>query len=188
MTHNGQKGDFNDLNIAAPFFRELFTEFKRVIKDEGGIYFFCDWRGYAFYYPIFDNVLGAKNLLVWDKLSGVGDYYPYAHELVIFHRNKPFYGAYGKTRTSNIIKDVRAFTNGAKKTNGEKVHPTQKTIEIIEKFIIDSTNPGALVLDCFLGSGTTAIACIKTGRQYIGFEINEQYFDIANERIKTFRG
>ena len=85
MTHNGKKGNFKDLSICKPFYRELFNEFNRVKKPEACIYFFTDWRGYAFYYPLFDGVLGASNMLVWDKLSGPGNHYAFIHELILFH-------------------------------------------------------------------------------------------------------
>lgn len=73
--------------------------------------------------------------------------------------------------------------SGARKTNGEKEHPTQKPWELIAKAIEDSTEPGAVVLDTFMGSGTTAVACIKTGRNYIGFELDEGYHAVATQRI-----
>ena len=67
MTHNGQKGCFNDLAICKPFYEKLFTEYKRVLKPDGCVYFFCDWRSYAFYYPIFDKILKIHNLLIGIK-------------------------------------------------------------------------------------------------------------------------
>lgn len=78
---------------------------------------------------------------------------------------------------------MKAFSSGAAKTDGKKVHPTQKPVELIAKCIEDSTEPGAVVLDTFMGSGTTAVACIRTGRNYIGFELNERYHALALERI-----
>ena len=57
MTHNGQKGSFKDLSICKPFYRDLFLEFNRVKKPGACVYFFTDWRGYAFYYPLFDLYL-----------------------------------------------------------------------------------------------------------------------------------
>lgn len=78
---------------------------------------------------------------------------------------------------------MAAFSSGAKSTNGEKVHPTQKPVEIIEKMIQDSTEPGGVVLDTFMGSGTTAVACLRTGRNFIGFELDEGYHAIAQQRI-----
>ncbi|MGP1577804.1 MAG: DNA-methyltransferase [Treponema sp.] len=180
MTHNGKKSCFNDLIICKPFYEKLFIEYKRVLKPDGCVYFFCDWRSYAFYYPLFDAALKAKNMLVWDKQSGVGNFYTYQHELVIFATNRNDFNVKG---AKNIITGIRSFSTGAKKTNGEKVHPTQKPIELIEKFILDSTNAGDTVLDSFMGSGTTGVACINTGRRFIGMELDDTYFAIAQKRL-----
>lgn len=173
---------FNDLAIAKPFYMQLFKEFGRVLKDDGSFYIFTDWRGYAFYYPICVAAgLPVRNMIVWDKKSGPGSYYSFAHELIIF-------GTYAnKLRNpggTNVWRE-KSFSSGAKATNGEKVHPTQKPVELIEKAILDSTEPGAIVLDTFMGSSTTAVACIRTGRNYIGFEIDEGYHAIALERVEA---
>lgn len=61
-------------------------------------------------------------------------------------------------------------------------HPTVKPLEIIQNFIINSSLEGEIVLDPFMGSGTTAVACINTNRNYIGFEIDERYYKIAEKR------
>lgn len=68
---------------------------------------------------------------------------------------------------------------------GRRVHPTQKPIKLMERIIIDFTEPGATVLDPFMGSGTTGVACAKTGRNFIGIEIDPHYFEIAKRRIET---
>ena len=62
-------------------------------------------------------------------------------------------------------------------------HPTIKPLEIIKTLIENSSNKGDVVLDTFLGSGTTAVAAKELGRQYIGFEINEDYYKIASDRL-----
>ena len=62
-------------------------------------------------------------------------------------------------------------------------HPTIKPLNIIENLIINSSLRGGVVLDCFMGSGTTGVACKKLGRSFIGCEINEEYFKIAERRI-----
>lgn len=182
MTHNGQKGCFNDLAICRPFYQKLFTEYKRVLKPNGCVYFFCDWRIYAFYYPIMNGILGVKNMLVWDKVSGPGSFYTYQHELIIFHTKRNTFNVKG---TRSILTGIRSFSGGAKKTNGEKVHPTQKPVELIEKFITDSTDEGDTVLDTFAGSGTCGVACINTGRRFIGMELDDGYFEIAKKRIES---
>ena len=170
---------FNDLAICTPFYKQLYQEYARVLKEDGSFYFFTDWRGYAYYFPLLNAALPVRNLIVWDKASGPGSFYSFAHELIVFGTYKP------KTKggVGTNIWRIKAFNSGAKATNGEKLHPTQKPLELIQKAIEDSTEPGAVVLDTFMGSGTTAVACIRTGRNYIGFELDEQYHAIAMERI-----
>jgi len=170
---------FNDLAICTPFYKQLFAEYRRVLKADGSFYFFTDWRGYAYYFPLLNAELPVRNLIVWDKKSGPGSFYSFAHELVVFGTYKP------KTKggVGTNVWRVAAFTSGAKATNGEKVHPTQKPVELLAKMIEDSTEPGGIVLDTFMGSGTTAVACLRTGRHYIGFEIDEKYHAIAQQRI-----
>ena len=63
-------------------------------------------------------------------------------------------------------------------------HPTIKPLELIKTIIKASSNKEDVVLDCFMGSGTTAVACQQLNRNFIGFELNEKYCDIANERLK----
>ena len=171
---------FNDLAICMPFYKQLFAEYARVLKETGSFYFFTDWRGYAYYFPLLNAALPVRNLICWDKKSGPGSFYAFAHELIVFGTYLP------KTKGgvgTNVWRES-AFNSGARKTNGEKVHPTQKPVELIEKMIEDSTEPGAVVLDTFMGSGTTAVACLRTGRQYIGFELDEKYHAIAQRRIE----
>jgi len=67
----------------------------------------------------------------------------------------------------------------------EKLHPTQKPIDLLEYLIKTYSNENDLILDNCIGSGSTAIACINTNRQYIGFELNTGYFNIAQERINN---
>lgn len=65
-------------------------------------------------------------------------------------------------------------------------HPTIKPLELVKRHILHSSQPNDVILDPFIGSGTTAVACKDTGRQFIGFEINKEYYDIANMRINDY--
>ena len=67
-------------------------------------------------------------------------------------------------------------------------HPTQKPIALLEYLIKTYTNEGETVLDFTMGSGSTGVACINTGRNFIGIELDEGYFKIAQERIQTAYG
>jgi len=89
---------------------------------------------------------------------------------------------YGKTYTYAYPKTIQTF--GMDKRNG---HPTQKPVALFEYLIKTYTNPGDLVLDFAIGSGTTAVACINSGRRFIGIEKEQEYVDLANTRIQNVK-
>lgn len=66
-----------------------------------------------------------------------------------------------------------------------KIHPTEKPVSLMERLILASTNEGDVVLDNCMGSGTTGVACMNTGRRFIGIEMDEGYFNIAKERMES---
>ena len=66
-----------------------------------------------------------------------------------------------------------------------KVHPTQKPVELMKILIENSSNEGDIVVDCFAGSGSTGVACLETGRRFLGCDIYKKLFYIAVERIKA---
>lgn len=83
---------------------------------------------------------------------------------------------------------VQEFTNYPQsilefKSPSRPVHPTQKPIDLLEYLIKTYTNEGETVLDATMGSGSTGVACVNTGRNFIGFELEKKFFDIARERI-----
>jgi DNA modification methylase len=71
----------------------------------------------------------------------------------------------------------------SKGTANSKEHPTQKPLPLMKRLICDFTQPGDTVLDPFMGSGTTGVACMETGRKFIGIELDAGYYDIAAKRI-----
>ena len=182
MTHNGQKGSFVDLAICRPFYEKLFMEFDRVLTADGSVFFFCDYRSYAFYYQVMESFLPVRNMLVWNKLSGPGNFYSFSHELIIFvTKNNQFKG------NGTNIWSTPSFASGAKATNGEKVHPTQKPLELIKRIISDSTSEGDTILDPFIGSGTTAVAAREMNRNVIGFELDPKNFEIMKKRLYNLK-
>ena len=72
--------------------------------------------------------------------------------------------------------------------SNKRFHTCQKPVPLLERLIRVSSNPGAVVLDCFMGSGSTGVACLNTGRDFIGIEIDPNYFNIAKERIESQQG
>lgn len=68
--------------------------------------------------------------------------------------------------------------------NGDnKIHPTQKPLNLFRELVQTSSNEGDLVLDPFMGSGTTAVACIREKRKFVGFELNKDYYEKAARRV-----
>ena len=99
---------------------------------------------------------------------------------------------YGKfVETPTIISDEKypsSIINFAKEhINGKSYHPTEKPVDLIRYLVLTYTDVGGVVLDSCMGSGTTAIACLKERRHFLGFELNKEYFDIAQRRIALER-
>lgn len=97
------------------------------------------------------------------------------------------YGDFGETLGRNIDGsrypvNVLSFSNGNHKNI---FHPTQKPVQLLEYLIKTYTNEGETVLDNCMGSGSTGVACLNTNRDFIGMELDEKYFKIAEQRIKT---
>ena len=113
----------------------------------------------------------AKCWLVWDKQNGASDF----ADCELAWTNLP-----------KAVRLIRYMWNGMLRANGELRgdHPTQKPIGVMEWAINHVPDPNNIILDPFMGSGTTGVACVNLGRQFIGIEREEKYFDIACRRIE----
>lgn len=91
----------------------------------------------------------------------------------------------GKAKTINNVgsKTVHEFDN----IIGNKLHPTQKPLQLMELYITNSSNIGDVVLDPFMGVGSTGLAALKNDRKFIGFEIDKKYYDIAEKRLEEYK-
>lgn len=151
---------------------------KRVMKDNSHMYIWCSWHNVDIFKQEIERHFKIKNLIVWAKNGGgMGDLkggYGGVHELCFFINN-------GKDLIGSRDTDV---IDGAYKT-GNEFHPTQKPVNLMEYLIYKSSNEGDLVLDCFSGSGTTAIACHNMKRNFIGSELNKSFYDVSIERINN---
>lgn len=177
-TQRGFRGD------KQPFTMFLFDAYRK-LKPGGAIYVFCRWDVQEDFRTVM-RLAGFKirNQLVWDKLlgGGIGDCFrSYApeHEIVLFATKGDDFRFHNGRKTSMLR--YKRIMPGQKSI---RIHPTQKPVDLIERLITDSTDEGEVVLDCFMGSGTTAVACINTKRKYIGFEIDKIYYDLSCERIQ----
>ena len=159
--------------------RDCLTQCYRVLRPNSAAYVFCSaktldtFRAFAM-----DAGFVIKNTIVWVKNNWTaGDLkaqYGQQYEPILL-LNKGRALIRGKRLT-----DVWTFDRVAGKA---QLHQNQKPIDLIAQCIDKHSNHGAVVLDPFMGSGTTAVACLRTGRNYIGFELDEGYHAIAQQRI-----
>jgi len=178
-TSTGVRGDWLDNNLIKPFFEICFGEIKRILKDSGEFYINTDWRTYPFLYPIIVQKMRVSNCIVWDyEWIKAGSHYRFSHEFIIYGQKLD-----GQKRKFNASeRDVWRIAP-MNFTRDDKLHQQEKPIELIKKMIENSSKENDLILDPFLGSGTTAVACKQLGRRFIGIEINPDYCKIAEQRL-----
>jgi DNA modification methylase len=173
-----------ELNDIKDGFRtEILDELCRVMKRIN-IYLFCSQKQIIPLTDYFVTKRGCNwNLLSWHKDNPVpacGNKYLTDTEYLLFFRQKgvKLYGNFDTKRTW--------FNTPLNQSDKEKWgHPTIKPLGIVRTLVFNSSEEGQTVLDPFMGSGTTAIACIKERRHFIGFELNKEYYDKACKRIKA---
>ena len=169
----------NSQLMQVPKFEDWLPELYRVMKDGSHIYLMCNFKNLN---DLMNKSLtvGFKhiNLLVWEKNNCTpSQFYMKNCEYTLLLRK-------GKSKYINDIggsKTVHKFNN----IIGNKSHPTEKPEELMKFYVENSSNKGDTVLDMFMGSGSTGVACLNTNRKFIGVEMDEKYFDIAVERIKS---
>ena len=192
-------------------FEPLWEQYKRIIKDKGAIVLFGS-EPFSSHLRM-SNIKQYKYDWIWDKVrpSGfqIAKYVPMKrHEIISVFSNgtpnwypikekrdkiakgrvcsksdsSPLKYNDGKVR-EYIDKNPQSILVFSKQSDGKYIHPTQKPVILCEYLIKTYTNENELVLDNCIGSGTTAIACIKTNRNFIGIDINREYVNMAKKRI-----
>jgi len=202
----------NKWDVIIPF-DELWGQYKRVIKDNS-VMVFTATEPFSSMLIMSNNKLFRYDL-IWEKPLATGflnaNRMPLRNheQVLIFYKKLPTYNPqktigkpYKMTRRSdttnyNSVKKLHWTTESDGKrfpksvikfsADKEKLHPTQKPVALFEYLIKTYTNEGDLVLDNCIGSGTTAVACKKSNRNFIGFEISQEYVDIANKRLAEIR-
>ena len=164
------------------FSEEVLNELCRVMRKIN-IYFFCSQKQII---PLLDYFVKKKkcnyNILSWHKTNPIpacGNKYLTDTEFILFFREKGV-KVYGNYETKTTWYATPLNQSDKKKYK----HPTIKPFFILENLIINSSNPGDLILDPFMGSGSTGVACVNTGRNFIGIELDPGYFEIAKARIE----
>jgi DNA modification methylase len=185
----------------AEFIVFLTTIFRLLVKysTEGSVHFhFMDWRHLQEIVTAGGQVYNSLlNLCVWVKDNGgMGSLYRSRHELVLVyrngkepHRNNVQLGRFGRYRT-NVWEypGINGLSKSGEEGNLLALHPTVKPVQLIADAILDCSARGDIVLDSFLGSGSTLIAAERVGRVCYGIEIDPQYVDVAIRRWQRRTG
>lgn len=156
----------------------VLDELVRVMRKVN-IYIWCSKEQIKQYLDYFEDY--NMDLLTWHKTNPVptcNNKYLSDTEYLLFFREKgvKVYGSYHTKRKFYV-------TQTNKKDKEKYKHPTVKPLEIMQNIITNSSREDDVVLDCFMGSGTTGEACVNTGRRFIGMEKEQKYFEIAKQRI-----
>jgi site-specific DNA-methyltransferase (adenine-specific) len=176
-TSNGHKGSYSDNNLIRPFFEIVFKEFSRVLKDGSEFYINTDWRTYSFLYPILARHLTIKNLIVWDyQWMKAGNAYRFTHELIM-------YGVKGGYTRKFSASESDVWRIKCVNFTQDRLHNAQKPTELITKMILNSSKENDIILDCFMGSGTTTYTAKNLKRNFLGCEIDPTFCELANKRV-----
>ena len=196
---------WNDENDYLQWVKSLIISYQRILKPGGNIFLFTSRQYNRKICNFLDDFFEEKRIIIWARKRGFNN--TRGHALASGYEPIAFYAKNSGEPTFNNIK-IKPDTNRKEYTEGflkdgitlsdvwtdipalphnskEKTpHPTQKPIKLIERIIQISTNEGDLILDNCMSSGTTACACINTNRNFIGFEVDKEYYEYAEKRIK----
>ena len=174
--HRDQRYDSIHWDDNLDWLEEWVPECHRVLEESSHLYVFCSFHNIDLFKKSLQSFFTIKNILIWEKNNTSmgdlkGDYAP-KYEMILYctKGRRLLNGG----RDPNIIRFART---------GNKLHPTQKPVDLISYLIEKSSNKGEVVYDPFMGSGTTAIASYVTERKYIGSEINKEYYDVCQDRL-----
>ena len=183
----------------------IANEFSRILKNSGNLILFQGWSEVINTRNILDNVFTLKNWIIYDRVKGRGartnlvstredilwyikDNKNYTYNKISSHIKKKTGGSIGTKNgneyraLSNVWTDISPIVPWS----SEKIaHPTQKPLMLMERIVSVFSHKGNMVLDPFCGSGTTLVAAKKLERDYMGCDINKEYYDITKKRLDT---
>ncbi len=171
--------DKGSADVVTVDINQWLPEVLRVLGD-GSFYSFCGLNQISeIYNTLVDNGMAVR-FGAWKKTNPS----PMNGDKIWLFGLQPI--IYGKTRGATFNEHCSTLLFESKVVRGVP-HPTPKSVEIVTKLILTSTNEGDIVFDPFMGSGTTALAALSCGRRFYGCDINEDYITLTNERINKVR-
>ena len=165
-----------DYMNASLWYAEMLRAIRRSVREGGCAWVFTNWRSMATMTKAScDARWPIASCMVWNKDSlGTGNHLRHSYELVLLFATEGFELA------SRSIADVQKFNPVPP---ARRVHSAQKPVDLLKLIIGSSVPDGGTVIDPFMGSGSTGVACAETGRSFVGIEMTEHYYDVARARI-----
>lgn len=173
-----------DDRMVVPFFEMIVKAAAMRARLFAHLLFFCDWRSWAALVEAHRRAsLPIKNMVVWDKGGGLGSMYAQCHELVLFSVvDPPLTSIASRKVTGNRMVHAKNIVRENRATGDDRPHNASKPIALVRGFVERHTEPGELVLDMFIGGGTTLLACELTGRRCIGVDVEPKWIDVVIAR------
>lgn len=171
---------YNDMSS---FGEKEITEYLSILLPKmkvANMYIFCNSTQIPFYGMFARNNNLHFDVLVWEKPLSVINKNRFSTHIEYICRIYDFGTSLNKLTNSNFYSKVIRV-----RKEDLSFHPTQKPISILQRLILLSSNENDTILDCFMGSGSVGVACIRTNRNFIGFEIDEKIFRTAEKRIES---
>jgi len=168
---------FGDLGLIEYFFKTLFREFERVLKDTAYFYVFCDGDSYPLFWYYTYPFTKKVRTIIWDKGTSINGFsWRHQHILLLF----------GEMPNTVKVPTGDGDVIGCRSVPVKKrLHPAQKPVELLKKLILKSSKQGDLVADFFSGSGSTLLSAKQLNRNYFGIEYDEGYFKIIQQKLKS---
>lgn len=166
------------------------NDYSKLVSKDGSIIVFCSYLFISYIVRTLEtNNFEVKDIIVWRKSNpmprNIDRRYVQDMEFAIWSVRKGSKWTFNKDSKKPYL---RAFVETPTVLGKERTeHPTQKSLKLMEEIIKIHTNKGDTILDPFMGSGTTGVACLKNDRRFIGIELSKKYYDIANDRLHDIK-
>lgn len=165
-------------------------DYSKILNNDGSFIVFCSYRFLSHICDALENSgCEVKDVIIWQKSNpmprNINRRYVQDMEFAVWGVKKGAKWIFNKPNEKKYLRSIYTapVVGGAERTE----HPTQKSLKIMQEIIAVHTNRGEVILDPFMGSGTTGVAATNSGRKFIGIELSPKYYQIALERLKRVK-
>lgn len=164
------------------------SSYSKILDANGSFIIFCSYRFLSYICNALESSdCEVKDVLIWQKTNpmprNINRRYVQDMEFAIWAVKKGAKWIFNKPKDKKYLRSI--YTSSVVSGNERTKHPTQKSLKVMQEIIVVHTNKNDLILDPFMGSGSTGVASINSGRRFIGIELDSIYYNIALKRLIT---